>query len=63
MEIILNDLTGQEANIGVGVKDDFLLLISHGPACPPSIVLRRTGQMAGRFTLIITDFFYNIQVF
>jgi len=47
MEIISNDLTGQEGNIGVGVKDNFLLLISHGPAC----------QMAGRFTLIITDIF------
>jgi len=25
MEIISNDLTGQEGNIGVGVKDSFLL--------------------------------------
>jgi len=52
MEIISNDLTGQEGN-AIKEKDSFLLLISHGPAC----------QMAGRFTLIITDFFYNIQVF
>jgi len=30
MAIILNGVLGQEGYIGVGVKDSFLLLISHG---------------------------------